>query len=79
MVVLHRGFDGRKMDNHKFISASEYHIFYDVINRLHAEYCRESGRKLFVVTYSLSGNWAGLALALKNQELKSKVQAVVMI
>ena len=67
------------MDNHKFISASEHQIFYDVVTHLHADYCRESGRKLFVVTYSLSGNWAGLALAFKNQELKSKVQAAVLV
>ena len=79
VVVLQRGFDNRTMDHYQTISFAEWKIVYEAVNQLHASYCRESGRKLFILTYSLSGNWAALALALKDMELKSKVAAAVLM
>lgn len=79
VLVLHRGFDGRLLDHHHLIGFAEWKIVYEVVDQLHAAYCEHTDRKLFMLTYSLSGNWAALALAFKAKELKSKITAAMLI
>lgn len=47
------------------ISSGQWSDVHQVVEYVFNEYCLETKRKLFVVGFSLSGNWVALALGKK--------------
>lgn len=60
-------------------SIAQWRDVYEIVKHCHENYCRDSGRKLFLASFSMSGNWAACALAFESDEMRKLVSAATIM
>lgn len=77
--MQYRGYSDIKLTSPMTMGCGQWKDVYEVVSYIYNEYCRATNRKLFVMGFSLGGNWVALALAKKSEEMKKMVTACVCL
>ena len=74
----YRGSSGVKMTSPVLFGSGDYDDVLESIEYVFQEYCREIDRKIFVIGFSLGGNWLGMSLGKHQNGLRDRIVAATL-
>jgi len=77
--VHYRGAAGIELSSPKTYGCGEYPDVTEAINYIFEEYCREIDRKIFIMGFSMGGNWVGMALGKDIENFSDKIVAAACL
>ena len=79
VFIHHRGYGGMRLTSGMTIGCGQWSDVHQVVEHVYNEYCKETKRKIFIVGFSLTGNWVALALGKKPEEMSRMVTACLCV